>query len=440
MRPLKADDTLTQFTHRLRGLFNKRSTAWSRSASEEFLKSLNLIVGLDQLLENFSAKLKEILDAESLSVVLFEPITNRYVGKEAKGSHTGWLPELNFFRNDSLIKWLSVNQCPLDVRKQTEVMQFLSTREKDLLHKTKTVLVVPLIVINRLTGALFVGMKLTGESYSPEEIGLLSMLTSQSALALEHALIFQFQEDKLKRLFHAEKLATVGELAAGAAHEIRNPLTSIRSTVQYLQKDLPEEKKSLVDGIIEEADRIDQIIKGLLSFSKSSELHMSTVNVEDILSHTLFLLDSEIRKHNIEVKRKTESADTTITGDASQLKQVFLNIFLNSIQAMPNGGVISLAITESAKQDTISGRGDSLWITIRDTGPGIPEKELARVFDPFYTTKETGTGLGLSISYGIVSKHGGEIEIKSVAEGKETGTTVTVRLPKLLRPAGEKKV
>lgn len=186
-------------------------------------------------------------------------------------------------------------------------------------------------------------------------------------------------------------------------------------------------------------DRIDQIIKGLLSFSRSSELHLSIVNVEEILNQTLLLLDSEIRRHNIQIVRENQTTEGTITGDASQLKQVFLNILLNSIQAMPQGGIIYLSITESTKQETLSARGEFLIVSIRDIGQGIPEKELPRVFDPFYTTKETGTGLGLSISYGIVSKHGGEIEIKSVAEGKETGTTVTVRLPKLLRHVEEKK-
>lgn len=402
-------------------------------SSEEFLKSLNLIVGLDQLLEVFSAKLKETLDASGIYVVLFEPITNRYLGKKAKGTNPDSLDEFNFSPSDNLIKWLNVNQSILEVSKHPEVVRFFSAQEQALLQKTDILLVVPFIVVNRLTGAMFLGGKITGVAYTPTEIQTLTALSSQCALAIEHALMYQFQEDRLKRLFHADKLVTVGELAAGAAHEIRNPLTSIRSTVQYLQAALPDEKRALVDGIIEEVDRIDQIIKGLLSFSRSSELHASMVDVEEIVNQTLLLLDSEIRKHNIEVVKENHSTDTLITGDSSQLKQVFLNILLNSIQAMPKGGVISISTTGSEKQDSIGRRGDSLLITIRDTGPGISEKDLPRVFDPFYTTKDTGTGLGLSISYGIVSKHGGEIEIKSTGEGRETGTSVIVRLPKILR-------
>jgi signal transduction histidine kinase len=242
--------------------------------------------------------------------------------------------------------------------------------------------------------------------------------------------MYQFQEDKLKKLFHADKLATVGELAAGAAHEIRNPLTSIRSTAQYIKKTLPEDKQPFVNGIIEEVDRIDQIIKGLLSFSRSSELHIENVNLDDILNQTLLLLDSEFRKHNIAVRKEFVSPPRQITADTAQLKQVFLNILLNSVQAMPTGGEIALTMTDTPQHEEHLDKENFVCVTLTDTGPGIPEEDLPRVFDPFYTTKENGTGLGLSIAYGIVSKHGGEIEIASATEKPNTGTTVIIRLPK----------
>lgn len=418
---------MARISNTVKALFKKKAEIDLHPASEEFVKTLHLIVGLEQLLENFSAKLKEMLAAETLYVVLFEPITNRYVGKKAKGAHAEWLAELNFSRTDHLMQWLSVNQVPLEVAKAAAVMQFLSERERALLHKTGTVVVVPLIVINRLTGALFVSQKQNGKAYSSTEIAVLSTLASHSALAIEHALMYQFQEDKLKKIFHADKLATVGELAAAAAHEIRNPLTSIRSTVQYVHKNLPDDKKPLVDGIIEEVDRIDQIIKGLLSFSKSSELHFEYVILEDILNQTLLLLDPEFRKHNIEVDKKFNSPHCRIAADAAQLKQVFLNVILNGVQAMPQGGRITVTISGDGKHADQRGFA---CVTIADTGPGIPEKDLAKVFDPFYTTKESGTGLGLSIAYGIISKHGGEIEITSTTEKPNNGTTVMIRLPK----------
>jgi len=396
---------------------------------EEFLKSIGSIIGLDQLLENFSAKLMEMLGSSALYLVLFEPITNRYVGRIAKGETPELLAEFHFSRSDHLVKWLTVNRCALDTVKQTEVVKFLSTRESELLGKARTMLVIPLIITNRLTGALFLGRKLNDAEYSAIDIEMVSMLATQTALALEHALIYQFQEDRLKKLFHADKLATVGELAAGAAHEIRNPLTSIRSTVQFLQKDLPNEKKPLVDGIIEEVDRIDQIIKGLLSLSKSTELHVGAVDLKDVMDQTLLLLDPELRKQNIEVQKFFDLQALPIRGDASQLKQVFLNILLNSIEALQKGGRISVNLKDGIGEESLTKASDFIGVEISDTGHGIPERDLPRVFDPFFTTKEAGTGLGLSISYGIISKHGGEIQIESRVE-QPSGTTVTIKLPR----------
>lgn len=396
---------------------------------EDFLKSMGSIIGLDQLLENFSANLAEMLGASALYLVLFEPITSRYVGRMAKGSKPELLAEFHFSRSDNLIKWLTVNRCVLDADQQTEVVKFLSAREVELLKKARTRLVVPLIITNRLTGALFLGGKFGNSEYSAADIDTVLMLAAQAALAIEHALIYQFQEDRLKKLFHADKLATVGELAAGAAHEIRNPLTSIRSTVQFLQKDLPSDKKKLVDGVIQEVDRIDQIIKGLLSLSKSSELHVGAVDLKDVLDQTLLLLEPQLRKQNIEVRKSFDQPILPIRGDASQLKQVFLNILMNSVESLREGGSISAKIEDNVEQKYLRDNLDFVEVKIQDTGQGILDKDLPRVFDPFFTTKEAGTGLGLSISYGIISKHGGEIHIESRVE-EPSGTTVTVKLPR----------
>jgi signal transduction histidine kinase len=392
---------------------------------DEFLRALTTIVGLDQLLENFSAKLRETLHVETVYLVLYEPITNRYVGKKAKGVKSSALEHLNFSKNDNLIRWLNVNRAILELDRSPEIVRYFSDHERDILDKTVSMLVVPLIVVNRLTGGLFIGRKTDATSFTQDELSTISMLANRSALAIEYALMYQFQEDKLKRLFLADSLATMGELAAGAAHEIRNPLTSIRSTVQFLRKDLPEAKRPMMDGIIEEVDRIDRIIQGLLSFSKSSDLHLDVIDIREILNQTLLLLEPEFRKHAIVIQKEFTSSETYISGDTSQLKQVFLNIILNSIQAMTAGGTISLTIR------CLTAPNDAIEVTIGDSGCGIAEENLPRLFDPFYTTKESGTGLGLSISYGIISKHGGEIDIQSITEGQNRGTTVTIRLPKI---------
>lgn len=390
---------------------------------EEFLSSITLIPDLNQLLESFTSKFREMFDASSIYLILFEPVTGRYQGRKSKGDKPELLAEFNLLAANRLIKWLSVNECPLVVESQPEVMKYLTDGERGLLAKGAIQVVVPMVVMNRLSGIVFVGGKSGGSSYTANEMNMMSVLAGQSGLAIQYAVIYQFQEDRLKRLFHADKLATVGELAAGAAHEIRNPLAAVRSTVQYILQDLPPEKKELADGLIEEVDRIDRIVNGLLSFSRNYDLHMEDVDIHSILDQTVALLEPELKKNAVDVVRKYNLANPIITGDDSQLKQVFLNILLNSIQAMEKGGTISISTR------TGSGVKGSISIEIADNGTGISEKDVSRVFDPFYTTKENGSGLGLSISYGIVSKHGGNIEIRSNAERGTKGTTVVVELP-----------
>lgn len=399
------------------------------SSQAEFLKSIGSIIGLDQLLESLSSRLSEMFHSATFCLVLYEPITSRYVGRVAKGRNHESLQEICFSRSDSLVKWLSVNKCPLNVVSQSEVVRFLSLSERELLARSQTQIVIPLIVTNRLTGCLLFGGRDDKSNYSLRDIELMSNLASHVALAIENAALYQFQQDKLEKLFHADKLATVGELAAGAAHEIRNPLTSIRSTIQFIQKDVVPQHKALIDGIIEEVDRIDRIIRGLLSLSRSTELQVGLVDLKGLLDQTLLLLEPEFRKQNITLQKSDEDDILPIEGDPSQLKQVILNILMNSIESMHGGGVISVRLVEDTLRDGSIAPSNAVILEVRDTGPGIPEGDLRKVFDPFFTTKETGTGLGLSVSYGIVNRHGGDIEIHSHV-GDPSGTTVTVRLPR----------
>lgn len=400
------------------------------NAQRGFLHSLNSIVGLEQLLENISIKLCEIVDASNIYFILFEPVTNHYVSRGIKSNNDTSFAELIFSSADNLIKWLNVNRTILNVDKNVEVVKFLSVREQTLLEKINVKLIVPLFIVERLTGVLLIGKKNNNENYNTLDLDLLSMLADQSALAIEHAIMYRFQEDKLKKLFHTDKLATIGELAAGAAHEIRNPLTFIRSSVQLLQKELNDAKKAMGESIIEEIDRIDKIINGLLSFSKAAELQISNVNIREIIDQVLSLLETEIRKNNVEIDLRNllNQKEIIVPGDSLQLKQVFLNILLNSIQAIKDGGIISIGLfTDSTNERAFV--KDFVKIIVKDNGIGIAENDLQKVIDPFYTTKENGTGLGLSISYGIITKHGGDIEIKSKTSGDDRGTTVIVRLP-----------
>lgn len=403
-----------------RGVRRKASPALT---VEEILTPLTSFLDVDQLIQNFTAKLKEKFSSRAVYFLLFEPITERYTVRKGKGEEVGSLSGMNFSKTDLVIRWLNVNQCPLVVTAQPEVLKYLSEAERRLLLEGEIRVVVPLFVMNRLTGILFVGRKVDTSDYSSQEINLMSSLAGQSGLAIEYAMMHQFQAERLRSLFHADKLATIGELAAGAAHEIRNPLAAIRSTVQFIGRDLTAEKKELADGLIEEVDRIDQIVNGLLSFSRMHELQFELVDIHSVLDQTLFLVEPELGRADISVTRDYRLKNPVISADPAQLKQVFLNIFLNSIQAMSDGGKLEI-LTRLAPRNK-----GFIAIDVKDTGAGISPSALLKVFDPFYTTKDNGTGLGLSISYGIIARHGGEISITSNQGGTDHWTSVAVKLP-----------
>ena len=284
--------------------------------------------------------------------------------------------------------------------------------------------------MNQTNGTIFIGKKNDGTRFSEQELNLLSILINQANFAIEHASLYEAQTERLKKMYRTDRLATLGELAAGAAHEIRNPLTAIRSTIQYLSKDFSSDpvKNEMMTELISEVERINKIVQGLLSFARPSALDTSEVNIEQLINQTLLLVTNTLRKQNIEVEFEYFTDNTTIQADAEQLKQVFLNIILNAVEAMnqnppERSRTLIISIEKGAPINTHS---RYLILSFEDTGKGIEQKDIENVFNPFFTTKEEGTGLGLAICYGIINRHEGEIEVKSTP-GK--GTCMNVKLP-----------
>jgi len=224
------------------------------------------------------------------------------------------------------------------------------------------------------------------------------------------------------KLIRSEKLATVGELVAGIAHEINNPLTGILMYSSMIETDtrLDPELKSDLQTVVRETQRCAEIVKGLLDFSRESIPRKRQESVNRVMDKTLALVERQASFHNIVITKQYGENVPDVLIDPNQIEQVFMNILINASQAMENGGELNIYTGGDA-------RGQTLFVRISDTGCGIPEKSLAKIFDPFFTTKENrGTGLGLSVSYGIIENHGGHIEVSS-QEGK--GTTFTIILP-----------
>jgi signal transduction histidine kinase len=220
-----------------------------------------------------------------------------------------------------------------------------------------------------------------------------------------------------ERLSNAERMAALGEVAAKVAHEIRNPLVSIGGFALRLEKKLDGNLKEYAMIITNEVRRLEEILKDILGFVREVRLSRTTVDINELLSDILSLVESEIGERGITIGTSFGEVATSLL-DPDRIKEAFLNIMNNAIQAVGTHGEITVRTYQ---------RDDFVISEVSDTGAGIDEKDMPFIFDPFYTTKPTGTGLGLAITRRIIEEHKGRVEVKSKAGA---GTTIRVFLPK----------
>ena len=267
------------------------------------------------------------------------------------------------------------------------------------------------------------GMKVLNASIS--EIPL-SRVTGEEAGLL---LVIQdlTEQNRLEEeLFQSQKMAALGETAARVAHEIRNPLQQVLTGVQCFQKHstVDEEERVALEGIVDGVGSINRIITDLLDYARPIELTCNKVNIHDVLDGVLFQVEDVFRKSNIQVNKRYDKNLQRIWADGFKIKHAFQNIVKNAMDSMPHGG--NLTITTCHREgDGGEDSGDVLEVRFADTGCGIPEGEVERIFQPFYTTKDKGIGLGLAITRNMINLHKGEILVESkVGEG----TQMIVRL------------
>jgi len=222
-------------------------------------------------------------------------------------------------------------------------------------------------------------------------------------------------------LIQAEKLSSIGLLAAGVAHEVNTPLAVISSQAQILQKQMPPDDPMArtVDKIIKQSFRASEIVNNLLKFSRVSGSEYAELDLNRIIRETLSLVEPMLRASNISLNAQLSPSVPPLFGNSGKLQQVFMNLIMNARDAMPRGGDLTLA-TEC--------ENSTIHVEVSDSGVGIPPDHLSKIFDPFFTTKSKsrGTGLGLAVTYGIIREHSGKIEVES-ALGR--GTTFRLEFP-----------
>lgn len=275
--------------------------------------------------------------------------------------------------------------------------------------------VMPVVGDGKPSLLMILGGKLSGDIFTNEDVNFLKTVSNQTAIAIKNAKLYS---DKLR----SERFASIGMMSATFAHEIRNPLTSIKTFTQLFPEKFAdaEFRNTFSKIVIDDIGRIDGLIKDLLSFSsKESVPGINTLDVTELVDNVIESQKNkfEFEKNNINIRKKYNDARINMLGDTKKLKQALINIITNGCQAMQGNGVLTVDIIPNSKE---------VDIKISDTGKGMSSQEMAKIFDPFYTTKALGMGLGLAISKKIIEDQGGRIAVESKLS---QGTTFTISLP-----------
>ncbi len=298
----------------------------------------------------------------------------------------------------------------------------------------RSVLCEPVMAHERVIGAVQLVNKWSG-AFTDSDRAFMATVAGSVAVAIENARMYEEVQAQLKRLEHTHatlvetqaqlvqsaKLASIGQLAAGLAHEINNPIGIILGFAQLLSQRLGDERlRQYATTIEREAQRIHRIVSDLLGFARQAQAEATRLDLRQALDTAISLLEYQLTREAIEVVRDYAPEPAWVLANADQLQQVVMNLVQNARQAMPGGGRLTLRTWTEA---------GSHFFAVADTGLGIAEEVRQRIFDPFFTTKPVGqgTGLGLSVSYGIIRRHGGDIQ---VASQRGHGATFTVSLPK----------
>ncbi len=402
-----------------------------RRREAEALRQMSLVLGAyldrDQVLDRLLQQIETVIPYDSANVMQIEDGIARIThqrGYERTGTAEATAALRLEVDNVPNLRWMLKERRPhivSDTWTDPEWVRFEPT------GWIRSWAGAPIVVRNEVV-AFFSMDSQTPEFYTAEHADLLVAFAAHAAIAFENAMLYTevqtaYEEQKRTQaqLIQSAKLAAVGELAAGVAHEINNPLTSVLGFSELLLRNtaLDEATRADLTIIVEEARRARDIVRGLLEFSRQSESSFDRIDVNRVLCDTVDLLRRQIEDRKVVVEECYGQGIPLLPLDVGRMKQVFLNLIANALKAMPDGGTLDLSSQMI---------GDGVAIYISDTGLGISDDILPRIFEPFFTTWPVGqgTGLGLSVSLGIVQEHGGRITVESrVGEG----STFTVWLP-----------
>jgi two-component system NtrC family sensor kinase len=416
----------------------RRSEQAARRRNEELsaLIEINRVVTssleLDEVLEATIQGIREILHVEAGSLVMVDEETGSLVFRKTFSPERGWIAGRTICPGEGIVGYVAESGNSKLVNDVERDPHFLAEVDEEAGFTSREILCVPLRVRDRVLGAIEVINKLGGK-FTEQDLELLQAMAASVAVAVDNANLYSELADfadELERsqaqLVQAEKMAAIGRLAASVAHEINNPLQAIHNSLHLsLHERLGEEKRLQYLTMAQaEVQRLIEIVQRMLDFYRPSRGGVVPTHVNGVLENVLALAQKRLQHGDIRVHTDLKADLPLIPMVSDQISQVVLNIVINAVDAMPSGGDLWL------KTD-LSKDGEWVLVSFRDTGAGMSAEQMANLFEPFYTTKSDGTGLGLAISYGIIERHGGEIEVQSPS-GK--GALFVVKLP--VHPVG----
>lgn len=413
-----------------------KQTAMGMTRIRSPKKLLNLIVD----------SITDTVHISHSAIYLFDTKTEQFVLKAGRNLKSDQ-PEL-IDKKNTLVTWLMSQRAPLvyeEIKRkcEDEANPVFKDLEQQLRFLNATVVVASFLE-DKMLDIIMLGDKELGKIYTSEDLNIFSVLASQAALAIENALLYENIEEEVrqrgkqlvevqKQLVQAEKLATVGTLAGGVAHEINNPLTAILTNAQMLladKKSFSQDSKESLELIEEATQRCRTIVQKLMAYAKKplESAGVSEVDLLNVGRKAISFLSYQFEHENIKIITKAKEDSYLVNGNQNELEQVFTNILLNARDAIikiKKSGTINITILKT---------DDWVKAEIKDDGIGIPNNIVNKIFDPFFTTKEVGKGLGLglSICQAIIEKHNGLI---SVSSELNKGSVFTVQLPKAKQAA-----
>jgi signal transduction histidine kinase len=398
----------------------QRETSLSRGNRDLFIlhtAGLDLMESLDHpvLLRKIAARAEELIKADTTTVAVIDRHTKvlSYLGAEGRRARA--LKEQGLpLEAGGIYNWLVSYGTPLliqdaqnDFRLDGGLMASLGV---------KSLMTVPLWSSNTMIAILTVVNKKDDGAFDNQDLRLFTVFSNLAGAALQNAFLYADLKNKMdelnstqQQLVHSTKLAAIGELATNLAHEINNPLTSVLGYTSHLLKtlDVPETARRQLRLMEQETLRVRKIIRNLLDFSRQRTPWMQPGDLIQPIRETVALLQGMAERVSVRITEEYPPTPVLVNMDHDEIKQVFINIMSNALHAMPEGGDLRIRVARGHDADAL--------IEIEDTGHGISEEHLSKIFEPFFSTKGSGqgTGLGLSISYRIIQNHGGKIEVKS---------------------------